>query len=220
MKNKILKLAKRLETFRLEDIESIMGEGIEDVLQELVEDRQLNLVGKIYSYKAEQNLLLPFCFKFHSQEKIEMITKCFCAGVKSKQASFLLDTGDATMQNFYKHFRQMIYERQLNALKTHFEQKPKIAKMRRFYDIPVYFYLYDDELFVTDKPLKTKRKKLPHAKQKSLRIKVLYSRLRRSINHSQMKQNLAQHVAKHIWRYGKQYLNLFSVIFREFYSFT
>ena len=219
MKNKIFKLAKRLEIFRLEDVESIMGEGIEDVLQELVEDRQFNLVGEIYSYKAEQNLQLPFCFKFHSQEKIEMITKCFCAGVKSKQASFLLDIADATVQNFYKHFRQMIYKRQLNTLKTHFKQKPKTAKMRRFYDIPVYFYLYDNELFVVDKPLKTKRKKLPHKKEESLRIKVLYSRLRRSINHSQMKQNLEQHVAEHIWRYGKQYLNLFSVIFREFYSF-
>ena len=211
MKDKILKLAKRLETFRLEDVESIMGEGVKDILQELVEDGQLNLVGGLYSYKAEQNLPLPFCFKFHSQEKIEMITKCFCAGVKSKQASFLLDIGDATMQNFYKHFRQMIYERQLNALETHFEHEPKIPKMRRFYDIPVYFYLYDDELFVTDKPLKTKRKKLPHTKQESLRIKVLYSRLRRSINHSQMKQNLAHHVAEHIWMYGKEY----NVLFRE-----
>lgn len=211
MKNKILKLAKRLETFKLEDVESIIGEGIEDVLQELVEDRQLNLVGEIYSYKAEQNLQLPFCFKFHSQEKIEMITKCFCAGVKSKQASFLLDIADATVQNFYKHFRQMIYERQLNTLKTHFEHEPKIPKMRKFYDIPVYFYLYDDELFVVDKPLKTKRKKLPHTKQESLRIKVLYSRLRRSINHSQMKQNLAQHVAEHIWRYG----NLFEYLINQ-----
>ena len=130
-----------------------------------------------------------------------MITKCFCPGVKSKQVSFLLDIGDTTMQNFYKHFRQMIYERQLNTLKTHFEQKPKTAKMRRFYDIPVYFYLYDGELFVVDKSLKTKRKKLSHTKEESLRIKVLYSRLRRSINHSQMKQNLAQQVAEHIWRY-------------------
>ena len=210
MKNKILKLAKRLETFRLEDIESIMGEGGKDVLQELVKDGQLNLVGEIYSYKVEQNLPLPFCFKFHSQEKIEMITKCFCAGVKSKQASFLLDIGDATMQNFYKHFRQRIYERQLNAFKTHFEQKPKTAKMRRFYDIPVYFYLYNDELFVVDKPLKTKRKKFSHTKEESLRIKVLDSRLRRSINHSQMKQNLAQHVAEHIWRYGKDFKQLFN----------
>ena len=48
MKDKILKLAKRLETFKLEDIESIMGEGIEGVLQELVNDGQLNLVGEIY----------------------------------------------------------------------------------------------------------------------------------------------------------------------------
>ena len=211
MKNKILKLAKRLETFSLEDVESIMGEGVKDILQELVEDGHLNLVGEIYSYKAEQKSPLPFCFKFHSQEKFEMITKCFCAGVKSKQASFLLDIGDATVQNFYKHFRQMLYEGQLNALKTHFEQKPKTAKMRRFYDIPVYFYLYDGELFVVDKPLKTRHNKLPHTKEESLRIKVLYSRLRRSINHSQMKQNLAQHVAEHIWRYGKEYTSLYSI---------
>lgn len=205
MKNKILKLAKRLETFKLEDIESITGEGIEDILQELVEGGRLNLVGENYSYKAELNLPLPFCFKFHSQEKIEMITKCFCAGVKSKQASFLLDIADATVQNFYKHFRQMIFERQLNALKTHFEREPRIPKMRRFYDIPVYFYLYDDDLFVVDKPLKTKRKKLPHTKEESLRIKVFYSRLRRSINHSQMKQNLAQHVTEHMFKYDKSY---------------
>ena len=69
--------------------------------------------------------------------------------------------------------------------------------------------LYDGELFVVGKPLKTKRKKLPHTKQESLQIKVLYSRLRRSINHSQMKQNLAQHVAEHIWRYKKSNIQLF-----------
>ena len=145
-----------------------------------------------------------------------MITKCFCAGVKSKQASFLLNIGDATMQNFYKHFRQMIYERQLNTLKTYFEQKPKIAKMRRFYDMPVYFYLYEGELFVVGNPLKTKRKKLPHTKEESLRIKVLYSRLRRTINYSQMKQNLAQHVAEHIWKENNNFTKLFKKIVINF----
>ena len=220
MKDKILKLAKRLDKFRLEDIEAIMGEdSVEVILRGLVADGRLDLVGEIYSYREPvKHLPLPFCFKFHSQEKIEMITKCFCAEVKSKQASFLLDIADATVQNFYKHFRQMIYERQLNALKTHFEHEPKIPKMRRFYDIPVYFYLYDDELFVVNKPLKTKRKKLPHTKEESLRIKVLYSRLRRSINHSQMKQNLAQHVAEHIWRYNKLYKALFISLGKINYS--
>lgn len=211
MKDKILKLAKRLDKFTLEDIEPILNcDGLNEFLQELVSEGRLNFDGNIYSYKAPvKHLPLPFCFKFHSQEKIEMITKCFCAGVKSKQASFLLDIADATVQNFYKHFRQMIYERQLNTLKTYFEQKPKIPKMRTFFDIPVYFYLYDDELFVVDKPLKTKRKKFPHTKQESLRIKVLYSRLRRSINHSKMKQNLTQHVAEHVWKYENEYYTLF-----------
>ena len=215
MKDKILKLAKRLDKFRLENIEAIIGEdGAEVILRELIAEGRLDLVGEIYSYREPvKHLPLPFCFKFHSQEKIEMITKCFCAGVKSKQASFLLDIADATVQNFYKHFRQMIFEQQLNTLKTYFEREPKTPKMRRFYDIPVYFYLYDDELYVTDKPLKTKRKKLPHTKQESLRIKVLYSRLRRSINHSQMKQNLAQHAAEHICRYGKDCRELMLTIY-------
>ena len=210
MKDKILKLAKRLDKFRLEDIEPILNcEGVNETLEGLVKEGRLDFDGNIYSYKEPiKDLPLPFCFKFHSQEKIEMITKCFCAGVKSKQASFLLDIADATVQNFYKHFRQMIYERQLNILKTHFELEPKIPKMRTFFDIPVYFYLYDDELFVVDKPLKTKRKKLLHTKQEALRIKVLYSRLRRSINHFKMKQNLAQHVAEHIWRYEQDSKNL------------
>lgn len=214
MKDKILKLAKRLDKFTLEDIEPILNcEGINEVLQDLVVDGRLDSDGNFYSYKEPvKHLLLPFCFKFHSQEKIEMITKCFCAGIKSKQTSFILDISDATVQNFYKHFRQMIYERQLNTLKTHFEREPKTPKMRKFYDIPVYFYLYGDELFVADKPLKTKRKKLPHTKEESLRIKVLYSRLRRSINHSQMKQNLTHHVAEHIWRYRKNYVSQLSNI--------
>ena len=184
--------------------------GVEEILQELVEEGWLDFNDEFYSYREPvKHLPLPFYFKFHSQEKIEMITKCFCAGVKSKQASFLLDVADATVQNFYKHFRQMIFERQLNALKTHFEREPKTPKMRRFYDIPVYFYLYDDELFIVDKPLKTKRNKLPHTKEESLRIKVLYSRLRRSINHSKMKQNLTQHVAEHVLRNNVKQIILF-----------
>lgn len=217
MKDKILKFAKRLDKFTIEDIEPILNcEGVNDFLQELVTEGRLDFDGDIYSYNESLThslfLHLPLCFKFHSQEKIEMITKCFCAGVRSKQASFLLDVADATVQNFYKHFRQMIFERQLNTLKTHFEREPKIPKMRTFYEIPVYFYLYYGELFVVDKPLKTKRKKLPHTKQESSRIKVLYSRLRRSINHSQMKQNLSRHVAEHIWRYGKVYEELNNLI--------
>ncbi|MBQ2983466.1 MAG: hypothetical protein IJD57_01540 [Candidatus Gastranaerophilales bacterium] len=58
-----------------------------------------------------------------------------------------------------KSFEILLSSIELDLQEKYFEQKPKIAKMRRFYDIPVYFYLYDNELFVVDKPLKTKQKK-------------------------------------------------------------
>ena len=47
--------------------------------------------------------------------------------------------------------------------------------------------MYDGKLFVVDKPLKSNIDK-EHSKSEKLKIKVLYSRLRRSINHSKMKK--------------------------------
>lgn len=113
---------------------------------------------------------------------------------------------------FIKHFRQMIFERHLNILKTHFEREPMIPKMRTFYDIPIYFYLYDDELFIVNKPLKTKRKQLPYTKQEFLRIKVLYSRLRRSINHSKMKHTTCRKAYLEVWnRFYRTFVRFMSV---------
>jgi hypothetical protein len=44
--------------------------------------------------------------------------------------------------------------------------------------------------------------------RRKIKIKVLYSRLRRSINHSNMKKLLPHHVAEHIWKYGKSFEQL------------
>ena len=72
MKDKVLKLAKRLDKFTLEDIEPILNsDGVNEVLQGLVTEGRLDFNGNFYSYKEPvKHLPLPFCFKFHSQEKI------------------------------------------------------------------------------------------------------------------------------------------------------
>ena len=72
MKDKILKLAKRLDRFRLEDIEPILNcEGVNKVLQELVAEKRLVFDGSIYSYKEPvKHSPLPFCFKFHMRPRL------------------------------------------------------------------------------------------------------------------------------------------------------
>lgn len=204
MTAKIQKLAKRLNKFTLEEIEPILNiENLEEILKELVVQNILDFQNSIYFYVKQKlpQSHLPKFFQYHTKEEIELIMKCFCTEIKSEQGAFLLGIGKSTLQQFYKYFRSEIYIRQLNQLKEHFEINPKSSKMRTFYDIQVYFYLYDGKLFIVDKPLKS-RQLNEHTKEEKLEIKVLYSRLRRSINHSKMKKFIPHHVAEHIWRYG------------------
>lgn len=209
MKNKILKLTKRLNKFTLEDIEPILNiDNLQQILDELVKEKSLQFKNEIYFYqKKKEHLPLPLFFQFHTKEEIDMIIKCFCAGVATDKGAFLLGISDATLQKFNMYFRKIIYEKQLQELKEHFAKCPKAPKVRTFYDIPVYFYLYDDKLFVTRKELKSKDLN-EHSKEEKLKIKVLYSRLRRSINHSNMKKLLPYHIADHIWKYGKDFEQL------------
>lgn len=215
MKDKIKKLAKRLNKFSIEEIEPILNvNNLQENLDELVEEKFLQFHNGIYFYtkKESKKSDMPLFFQFHTKEEIDIIIKCFCAGITTDKGAFLLEVSDATLQKFNMYFRKMIYEKQLQKLKEHFANNPKASKIRTFYDIPVYFYLYDEKLFVVAKPLCAKNLS-EHTKQEKLKIKVLYSRLRRSINHSKMKKLLPHHVAKHIWKYGKEFEKLKNEIY-------
>ena len=208
--NKILKLAKRLNKFDIEEIEPILNIGnLQEILDELVEEKLLQCQNGIYFYvkKESKKSDLPMFFQFHTKGEIDMIIKCFCVGVSTDKGAFLLGISDGPLQKFNSYFRKMIYEEQLQELKEHFAQNPKTPKIRTFYDISVYFYLYDEKLFIAVKELKAMSLK-EHTKEEKLKIKVLYSRLRRSINHSNMKKFLPYHVAEHIWKYGKDFEQL------------
>ena len=210
MRDKILKLAKRLNKFTPEEIEPILNiDNLQEILDMLVEEKSLQFEKETYFYIKNESKKsdLPLFFQFHTKEEIDMIIKCFCAGIPTDKGAYLLEISDATLQKFNMYFRKMIYEKQLQELKGHFIQNPKAPKVRTFYDIPVYFYLYDDKLFVMDKSLHAKNLN-EHTKEERLKIKVLYSRLRRSINHSNMKKLLPYHVSEHTWKYGKDFEQL------------
>ena len=215
--NKILKLAKRLNKFTMEEIEPILNiDNLQIFLDMLVEEKLLQCQNGTYFYIKNESKKsdLPLFFQFHTKEEIDMIIKLFCAGIATDKGAFLLGISDGPLQKFNMYFREIIYEKQLQELKEYFAKNLKAPKVRTFYEIPVYFYFYDDKLFVTGKKFKAKDLK-EHTKEEKLKIKVLYSRLRRSINHSNMKKLLTYHVAEHIWKYGKDFEQLRD----EIYSF-
>ncbi len=215
MRDKVLKLAKRMNKFRFEEVEPILNcENLQEILDELVKEKLLQLQNGIYFYVKNESKksYLPLFFQFHTKEEIDMILKCFCAGITTDKGAFLLGISDATLQKFNMYFRKIIYEKQQQELKEYFAQNQKSPKIRTFYEIPAYFYLYNEKLFVIGKPLSSKDL-TEHTREEKLKIKVLYSRLRRSINHSNMKKLLPHHLAEHIWKYGKDFKQLKNEIY-------
>lgn len=206
MKNKVLKLCKRLNKVTASEIAPILmldEKEVSNILNELVSEDKLTVrEDLVYFYNRQKQIKWDDLFlEFHSKYDSEFILKCFCIGIKSEQCAFLIGISDSTIQKYYLYFRKKIYEEQLETLIKYFQNNPKIPKMRTFYNVEVFLYMYDWKLFVVDKPLKSNIDK-EHSKAEKLKIKVLYSRLRRSINHSKMKKYMYYHVAEHVLRMG------------------
>lgn len=206
MKNKVLKLCKRLNKVTVSEIAPILmitEAEAREILNELVKEGSLTVrEDLVYFYNNQKQIKREDLFlEFHSKYDSEFILKCFCTGIKSEQCAFLIGISDSTIQKYYLYFRKRIYEEQLEKLIKYFQNSPKTPKMRTFYNVEVFLYMYDWKLFVVNKPLKSNIDK-EHSKSEKLKIKVLYSRLRRSINHSKMKKYMHYHVAEHVLRMG------------------
>ena len=119
---------------------------VSDILNKLVSEDKLTVrEDLIYFYKeVESQKTNPIFLEYHPKEESEFILKCYCIGVKTEQCAFLLGIGDATAQKYNMYFRKIIYQNQLAELKKYFNKKPKLPKMRTFYDTEVYFYMYDN----------------------------------------------------------------------------
>ena len=218
MKNKVLKLCKRLNKVTVSEIAPILmipEAEAREILNELVKDGSLTVRGGlVYFYNSQKQIKQDDLFlEFHSKYDSKFILKCFCIGIKSEQCAFLIGISDSTIQKYYLYFRKKIYEEQLEKLMKYFQNNPKTPKMRTFYDVEAFLYMYDGKLFVVDKPLKSNATK-EHSKAEKSKIKVLYSRLRRSINHSKIKKYMHYHVAEHVLRMRLDN-NQFFVVYRN-----
>ena len=215
MKQKILKLAKRLNKFDFDEIQCISQcevEKLERILGELVAENQIKLVGNLYLYSPlkqslQKVLMLPQKFQYHPKETIELIIKCFCADIDAEKASKILDPQKACIGTFNRYFREIIYKKQEQELLAYFKKEPRQARHRKVFDKELNIYLYADKLFITDKNLKSKNV-IPCSENNRLQIKTLYLRAMRQFNNCAYKKYITHHVAEQIWRYGKEFEQL------------
>jgi hypothetical protein len=208
MKNKILKLCKRLNKVTIEEITPILqatrGE-ICPVLDELVIEGRLELrTDDTYFYKEveKKKANLPLFFEFHSKEEVDLIIKCFCAEVTAEKASLLLEHGSKTLNKFYTYFRKIIYDIQFKELNEQFKIKLQTPWTRPFFNTNYYFYCYNDKFYFSTedrKPLK----RILHPLKQSKEFKILYSYLYRKMNHNTYEFNAVFHLAEKIWRHKK-----------------
>ena len=210
MKERILKLCKRLNKFSQADIETISGlrpYELMPILYELQTENIIDEVNGIYYFQKtakEQNRQFPRFFQLHSKQDIEYIIKSFCADIEVQKLIMLFNLSEKVSNKFYQYLRISIYEKQFSELLKHFEIEPKIGQERIYLTAKVYLYLYNDKLYVSKELLKSKNIK-KHTNEERLEIKNIYLRSFRKVLSKSYTYKFHIHLAEEIWKYGKAF---------------
>lgn len=144
---------------------------------------------------------LPKVYNLATTEQIEIIYKCFCFGIPASQTAKIANLGNTTTETFYQYIRAKIFDKQYQELVEHFDSDPQIPQVRIFMnDVSICLYCYGDNVFITQKPLKTK---LPQRRQQPDEVKEarrLYNILYRKKFMASMRKYLDHHLAVFLWK--------------------
>lgn len=224
MKDRILRLCKRLNKFTLDEIEmvsEIEADELLPILNELIFENRLVLKDNIYFYckntvSKKQVSKLPLFFQFHETKTIDYLIKGFCSDVEALKMINIFDVSKHVINNFYQYFRTVIYEKQLKELMLNFEKTPKIPQERIYLNTKVYLYLYNGKLFVSEKYLTSKNSR-KHTNEERLEIKNIYLKSYRKVLSRSFAHKFHLHLAEEVWKYVKnfneQYLWLKDLLF-------
>ena len=75
--------------------------------------------------------------------------------------------------------------------------------------VKIYLYLYNDNLFVSDKKLYTKNEEIKHFEDERLKVKNTYLRSFRKVQNRTFAYKFYLHLAEENWRYGKDFRELY-----------
>lgn len=219
MKNKVLKLCKRLNKVTASEIAPILmldEKEVSNILNELVSEDKLTVrEDLIYFYKeVERKAPLPLFFEYREKEEIELLIKCFSCEIPSAKASWLLRIKETVICRFYSYFRELIYNKQLEELKVLFNKNPKIPCERNFVGVLNFMYYYNGQTYISKKKLLHKHAEKPFSKMDMLEFKKDYSKLTRRVNHNSMQNLVHLHLSEQIFRFNHNYDEVYNEITR------
>ena len=142
---------------------------------------------------------------------IDYMIKCFCADVEAKKVMSVFNFGKHVVNMFYQSFRQALYQKQKDELLRWLKVKPKIPQEREYMGTTVYLYLYNNKLYVLEKPIRTKEPK-KHTEEERLLIKNIYLRSYRKVLSRSFAFKFHLHLCEEIWKYGKDYDEQYTAI--------
>ena len=218
MKERILRLCKRLDKFTFEEVleitENIEEQDLKNIFDNLISENKLIHMNGIYFYnkqlvKTKQINMYPLFFQFHNKTEIEYILKGFCANIEVLKIKDFLGISKNVVDKFYNYFRTQIYEKQKQELLKYYDKNPKIGLERKFMSAKIYLYLYNGNLFVSDKNLCTKNNEIKHSESERLKVKNSYLRSFRKVQNRTLAYKFHLHLAEEVWRYGKDFKKLY-----------
>lgn len=214
MKERILRLCKRLDKFSFEDIltiaEDINEATLELLLLTLVNEKRLILKNGIYFYnKLAKNKQIS-TFKYFSKQTIELIIRCFCIELSAEKTALIADVSEDTIFKLYNYFREQIFLHQKEVLTSYYNENPKKARIRRFFKTKnIYLYIYNNQVFISDTILMSSNEKLlTDSEVKEFKKVCCY--LSRIKCHNKNEVNLHHKLAESLWRRNKKFEELFN----------
>ena len=212
MKERILRLCKRLNKFTLDEISTISElepNKLLPIINELISENKLLQENGIYFYSKKQSISAKYSiFKYYPKVTIDLVLRCFCESISTTKVSHILSMGEDQVQKIYTIFRTLIYERQEKQLRDFYVQEPQNARRRMFFDQEVYLYIYNKQVFVSDILLQSPEDRPLNPNDKT-KFSKIYCYLTRNLTHNQNAHNLNCKIAETLWRRNKNFNELY-----------
>ena len=211
--NRVLRLCKRLDKFTLDEISTIAEDVDEAVLELLlltfVQEGKLTLRNDLYFYNKQSFNKKYSILSYYPAKILDIVIRCFCLSIPAFKTTQIIGIADNSTVKLYTIFRELIYERQTNKLKSLYDKSPQQGRNRIFYDEEFSFYIYNKQVFVSEKLFQSPEEKA-FTKPEIQEFKKVYSYLTRFTSHNSNKVDLLQKLAEGIWRRNKEFKELYA----------
>ena len=170
MKDKVLKLCRRLKSRTLSDLSAFIEideKIIETIilyleLEGLIQNQNgLITIAETKKKKSDiNNKNLHLMFQYRTDEEMDILLKGFCLEIPPQKLCKFLNIQYQCVCDYYCLFRKNIYNRQFKNLINLFMEKPQIGRYRTFYNKFAFFYIYNNQVFVSEKLLRASLEKI------------------------------------------------------------